>query len=337
MLFSMAKLLDQLNHAILARNYSPRTAKAYVGWVRRYIQFHGIRHPADMGEQEVVDFLTSLAVRDRVSANTQNQALQALVFLYKHVVKRPLGDVTSAVRAKKPEKLPVVLDRHEVRLVLNELEGVHKLIGGLLYGSGLRLLEALQLRVKDLDFEYQCIHIHNAKGQKDRVVTFPPTLHRPAQTQLAMARETHVTDLARGYGEVWLPHALARKYPGASREWKWQYLFPSARLVPDRETGVIRRHHVLASTFQKAIRRAVVRSGIDKPASSHTLRHSFATHALENGLDIRTVQQQLGHASLETTEIYTHVLKRGGHAVRSPLEDIFPVTPFQDEDPANRS
>ncbi|MDZ7686928.1 MAG: integron integrase [Gammaproteobacteria bacterium] len=326
----MAKLLDQLNDAILTRNYSPRTATAYVGWARRYIRFHGIRHPAEMGDQEVIDFLTYLAVSRHVSANTQNQALQALVFLYKHVIKQPLGDVTSAVRAKKPEKLPVVLDRHEVRSVLNELEGVYKLIGAILYGSGLRLLEALQLRVKDLDFEYQCIHIHDAKGQKDRIVTFPPALHRPARAQLAVTRETHVSDLARGYGEVWLPHALARKYPSASREWKWQYVFPASRLGPERETGVIRRHHLLASTFQKAMRRAVVQSRIDKPASSHTLRHSFATHALENGLDIRTVQQQLGHASLETTEIYTHVLKRGGHAVRSPLEDIYPATVLED-------
>lgn len=258
------KLLDQLRAAVRTRNYSIRTEQAYCGWVKRFIQFHDLRHPNELGDSEVVEFLTHLSVHRNVSANTQNQALNALVFLYKQVLQKPLGDLSKTVRAKKPQRLPVVLSREEVRDILNELHGEHRLVGSLLYGSGLRLLEALQLRVKDMDFQYRCLHIRDAKGAKDRVVTFPPQLHKPFSIHLEQVKLNHRSDLARGYGEVYLPMALARKYRTA------------------------------------------------------------ATHALENGLDIRTVQQQLGHSSLETTEIYTHVLKRGGHAVRSPLEDIFP-------------
>jgi integron integrase len=319
------KILDQLRMAIRARNYSIRTEHAYTGWVRRYIRFHNLQHPADLDETHVVKFLTHLAVRKDVAANTQNQALAALAFFYRNVLNRPLGDISNSVRAKKPQKLPVVLDRGEVRRILNELNGVHKLIGALLYGSGLRLMEALQLRVKDLNFNYQTIHIHNAKGAKDRVVTFPVQLHPPMQSQLRQASILHHSDLARGYGEVYLPNALARKYKNAAATWPWQYVFPSARLSIDPRSSKISRHHVYPSTFQRAFKQAVIHADVPKSASAHTLRHSFATHALENGLDIRTVQQQLGHASLETTEIYTHVLKRGGHAVRSPLEDIYPV------------
>lgn len=302
-----------------------RTEQAYTRWVSEFIRFHGLQHPAELSEQDVGTFLTHLAVHRNVSANTQNQALSALIFFYKYVVGRPLDKVTGTVRAKKPQKLPVVLTRDEVRLILNELRGVHRLIGAVLYGSGLRLMEALQLRVKDLSFEYQSIHVHHAKGAKDRVVTFPRALHQPIKVQLNQARILHASDLAQGYGEVYLPYALARKYQSAARSWTWQYVFPSVKLSDDPRSNKTARHHVFPSTFQKAIKRAVVQAGIDKPASSHTLRHSFATHALENGLDIRTVQQQLGHSSLETTEIYTHVLKRGGHAVRSPLEDIYPT------------
>lgn len=320
-----SKLLDQMRAAIRARNYSIRTEHAYTSWVRRYIRFHGLKHPQELGEQHVIDFLTHLAVSRNVAASTQNQALSALVFLYKHVLQRPLSDITNTVRAKKPQKVPVVLDRDEVRLLLNELTGVHKLIAALLYGSGLRLMEALQLRVKDLDFSYRTIHIHNAKGAKDRVVTFPEVLHSPVHVQLQQTQITHNQDLARGLGETYLPNALVRKYRSAARSWTWQYVFPANRLSTDPRTKRIGRHHVYPTTLQKAFKQAVIRAGISKPASAHTLRHSFATHALENGLDIRTVQQQLGHASLETTEIYTHVLKRGGHAIRSPLEDIYPV------------
>lgn len=323
----MPKLLDQMHGSIIARNYSPRTAKAYVQWARRFIRFHKLKHPAEMGEPEVIAYLTHLAVNRNVSANTQNQALQGLVYLYKHVIGRPLGDITSAVRAKKPQRLPTVLNRQEVRAILIELTGEHRLIAALLYGSGLRLSEAISLRVRDIDFEYHCLHIHDAKGRKDRIVTFPEPLHEPMRTQLAVARQLHASDLANGHGEVWLPEALGRKYRRAGYEWPWQYAFPARRMGVDHQTGVIRRHHMYMTTFQKAMRRAVLAVDLDKHASSHTLRHSFATHSLENGLDIRTVQQQLGHSSLETTEIYTHVIKRGGHAVRSPLEDIFPRGP----------
>ncbi|MEX2488136.1 MAG: integron integrase, partial [Pseudomonadales bacterium] len=223
-----------------------------------------------------------------------------------------------------PKKLPVVLTRDEVKLVLVRLSGVHRLIGGLLYGSGLRLTECLRLRVKDMNFEYRCIHVHDGKGAKDRIVTLPPALHEPLKRHLHETRLTHKADLEQGYGEVHLPSALARKSRGASTEWKWQYLFPATRMSDDPRSVNHSRHPLHVTAFQKAIRAAVLDAGITKPATSHTLRHSFATHALENGLDIRTVQEQLGHSSLETTEIYTHILKRGGHAVRSPLEDIFP-------------
>jgi integron integrase len=325
------KLLDQVRTAIRARNYSIRTEQSYTSWVERFIRFHGLRHPTEMGDAEVIAYLTHLAVNRNVSANTQNQALSALVFLYKNVLGRSLGDISASVRAKKPQKLPVVLHRDEVRSVLNELSSLHRLIASLMYGSGLRLMETLQLRVKDLEFNYSCIHIHNAKGAKDRVVIMPQALHRPLKLQLNQAQQVHSSDLARGFGEVYLPDALDRKYKSAARSWAWQYTFPSDRLSTDPRSGVIRRHHIYPTTIQKAMKVAVQRAGIQKPASSHTLRHSFATHALESGMDIRTVQQQLGHASLETTEIYTHVLKRGGHALRSPLEDIFPSTDSFDD------
>lgn len=319
-----SKLIHQVRETIRRKGYSPRTEKAYVDWIKRYIRHHRYQHPLQLGDQSVVQFLSYLATSRGVSASTQNQALSALVFLYKHVLDSPLGDVTAATRAKKPVKLPVVLGREDVTKVLSQLTGTQRLVSSLLYGSGMRLMEALQLRVKDLDFGYQCIHIHTSKGLKDRVVTFPTILHGPIQSHLLEVKRQHLTDLENGYGDVYLPDALARKYKNAPREWPWQYVFPSARLSADPATGLIRRHHLYPSTFQKAFRTAVTKAGISKPASPHTLRHSFATHALENGVDIRTVQQQLGHSSLETTEIYTHVLKRGGHAVRSPLEDIYP-------------
>lgn len=324
---TMSRLIDQLKHEIRTRNYSIRTEQAYAGWVRQFIRFHRYQHPDSMGDAQVSAFLTHLAVDRNVSANTQNQALSALAFLYKNILGRPLGDITSSARAKKPQKLPTVLDREEVLAVLHHLEGPHRLIGALLYGSGLRLNEALTLRVKDVDFTHQCLHIHNGKGAKDRIVMFPKILHGPMKLQLEQARQLHASDLARGYGEVFLPNALERKYKNAARKWAWQYVFPSRRLSADPRSGVIRRHHEYPTTFQKAMTRAVKASGVSKPASAHTFRHCFATHALENGMDIRTLQQQLGHASLETTEIYTHVLKRGALAVRSPLEDLFPSYP----------
>ena len=320
-----SELLDQLRSAIRAKGYSIRTEQAYVGWVIRYIRFHKLQHPNQLDDTHVAEFLTHLAVNRNVAANTQNQALSAILFLYRHVLRKPLGPITNAVRAKKPQKLPVVLHRDEVRLVLNELTGVYKLIGALLYGSGLRLLEGLRLRVKDINYEYQTLHVHDAKGAKDRIVTFPEVLHQPVKAQLQQTQLLHQSDLARGYGEVYLPHALSRKYKSAARTWAWQYVFPANKLSNDPRSSRVARHHIAAGTFQRAFSRAVKYAGIPKKASSHTLRHSFATHALENGLDIRTVQKQLGHASLETTEIYTHVIKRGGHAVRSPLMDIYPA------------
>jgi integron integrase len=319
------RLLDQLRRAIRTLNYSPRTEQAYTQWARRYIRFHRLRHPADMHDRQVIEFLSYLAVERDVSANTQNQALNALVFLYRHVLANPLGDISSSVRARKPQKLPVVLSREEVKALLVQLQGVHQLIGSLLYGSGLRLLECLQLRVRDLDFNYSCIHIHNGKGAKDRIVALPKQLHQPLASHLHQTRMVHDADLAAGLGEVHLPVSIARKYVNAAIEWKWQYVFPSKRISNDPRSNRRGRHHLDVSAFQKMIRRAVIAADISKSASSHTLRHSFATHALENGMDIRTVQQQLGHSSLETTEIYTHVLHRGGQAVRSPLEDIFPI------------
>ena len=319
-----SKLLDQLRGAIRARNYSIRTERAYVSWAVRYIRFHGLKHPATLTSKHLNEFLTHLAVDLNVAANTQNQALSALLFLYKNVLRVDIG-LVDAVRAKKPQKLPVVLDRNEVRAVLGELSIIYKLLGAMMYGSGMRLMETLRLRIKDLNFEYQSIHVHESKGAKDRVVTFPKSLHRAVRVQVERSVQMHQEDLARGLGEVFLPYALSRKYPEAAREVGWQYVFPADRLSEDPRSGRRSRHHLHPSTFQKAMKRAVKAAGISKPASAHTLRHSFATHAVENGLDIRTVQQQLGHTSLETTEVYTHVLKRGGHAVRSPLEDLYPM------------
>ena len=320
------KVLQQLRNQIRLRGYSYRTEETYVFWARRFIRFTGLKHPETCGDDEVIAFLTFLAVKKNVAANTQNLALSALVFFYKHVIKKPLGDISRSVRAKKPQKLPVVLSREEVTLIIRNLDGSNRLIASLLYGSGLRLLEALRLRVKDLNFEYECLQINDAKGAKDRIVTFPAVLHESVKAHLAMARQLHNTDLQRGYGDANLPDALHRKYRGASHKWHWQFVFPSRRISTDPRTGLTTRHHIYTSTFQKALKRAIEDAGIHKHASSHTFRHSFATHALENGVDIRTVQQQLGHSSLETTEIYTHVLKRGGQAVRSPLEDIYAST-----------
>jgi len=321
------KLLDQLRDTIRVKRYSIRTEQAYVGWARRYIRFHGMRHPKEMRETEVAAFLTNLAVKRRVAASTQNQALNALVFLYKNVLNDPLGDITQAVRAKRPQKLPTVLSRDEVKRVLACLKADHQLVGALLYGSGLRLMECLSLRIKDVNFEYSCLHIHDGKGMKDRVVVLPKLMHNPLMHLMHRSKLRYQSDVERGVANVYLPFALARKYPTAPSEWKWQYLFGASRVSQDPRSSRTGRHHVHHTVFQKAIRAAIIEAGIDRQASSHTLRHSFATHALENGMDIRTVQEQLGHSSVETTEIYTHVLKRGSRAVRSPLEDIYPEFP----------
>jgi len=317
-----AGLFEAVRQAIRVRHYSYQTEKAYLYWVRGFVRFHQRRHPREMGATEVGAYLTWLAVERQVSAATQDQALSALVFLYRGVLMCPLGDLPQVVRAKRPVRLPVVLDIDEVAAVLAQLEGQHWMVAGLLYGWGLRLREALGLRVKDLDFGHRAIVVRRGKGGKDRVVTLPDELIVPLRRHLDVRLVEHGRDLERGVGEVWLPDALARKYPNAPREFGWQFVFAASRPGPDPRTGVVRRHHIHASAIQKVIKRAVRRAGIERPATCHTLRHSFATHLLERGMDIRTVQEQLGHADIRTTQIYTHVLKRGGLAVRSPLSAV---------------
>ena len=316
------RLLDQLRDAIRVRHYSIRTEKAYVDWCRRYILFHSKRHPADMGAAEVSAYMTHLAVNRKVAASTQNQALNALVFLYSKVLERPLGDIGKTVRAKQPQKLPVVLTKTEVRSLLTELDGLHWLVACLMYGSGLRLMEAMRLRVKDIEFERRAIIVRNGKGGKDRVVTLADQLIEPLTTHLMQVKTQHDRDIGEGFGSVYLPNALARKYPAAPTQWGWQYVFVAARRSTDPRSGEVRRHHYGEQPIQRAVKNAVKRAGIIKPATCHTLRHSFATHLLESGADIRTVQEQLGHKDLRTTQIYTHVLNRGGNAVRSPLNDL---------------
>lgn len=311
--------LQRVIAAIRVRHYSRRTEEAYVGWVRRYILFHDKRHPETLGAAEVAQFLSYLALRREVSASTQNQALNALVFLYRQVLDMPLGEVAGIVRAKTSQRLPVVLTRDEVKQVISGLRGVKWLVVCLLYGSGLRLMEALRIRVKDFDFPQRAIVVRDGKGAKDRVVTLADELIEPMSRYLENRRSLFDQDQMDNCGEVYLPAALNRKYPNAACEWAWHYVFPSAQLSVDPRTGVRRRHHLDESTIQRAVKRAIRAAEIQKPASCHTLRHSFATHLLESGADIRTVQEQLGHVDLRTTQIYTHVLKRGGNAVRSPL------------------
>jgi integron integrase len=319
---SKPKLLDQVRQAIRVRHYSRRTEEAYVGWIRRFIVYNGKRHPAEMGGAEVTRFLTQLATEGKVAASTQNQALNALVFLYRHVLGSPFADLDGVVRAKRPRKLPVVFTPVEVRAVLAELEGSSALVAGLLYGSGLRLLECLRLRVKDLDFAVGQVTVRDGKGSKDRITVLPGTLHQPLQDHLIFVKQVHEQDLRRGYGAVYLPGALALKYPGAPREWLWQYVFPAAKRSVDPRSGDVRRHHITETKIQRAVTSAVRRAGITKHGSCHTFRHSFATHLLEAGYDIRTVQELLGHADVRTTMIYTHVLNRGGRGVRSPLDAV---------------
>ena len=313
--------LEQVRAAIRVRHYSFRTEQTYVGWIVRFVRFHRCRHPKEMGETEVAAFLSHLAVDLRVAAATQNQALNALVFLYKAVLERPLGNMHGVVRAKRPQRLPVVLTPEEVGRVLRGIDSAHWLVACLMYGSGLRLMEAVRLRVKDLDFDHRAILVRDGKGGKDRVVTLPDELIVPLKRQLQAVKLVHDKDLNDGFGDVHLPHALARKYPSAGRQWAWQYVFPARRRGLDPRGGE-RRHHVDESAVQRAVKHAVRKGGIEKPASCHTLRHSFATHLLERGMDIRTVQEQLGHKDVRTTQIYTHVLKRGGAAVLSPLGSV---------------
>jgi len=310
----------RLRRAIRTRHYSPRTEKAYLYWAERFVAFHGGRHPARLGGPEVAAFLGDLAERQHVAASTQNQAFNALVFLYRVVLEVPLEDLGPVVRARQPRRLPVVLTEREARNLIEALSGVPCLVAGLLYGSGLRLLEALRLRVKDLDFERGEIVIRAGKGRRDRVTMLPQSLRDDLGRQLEIARAYHRADLAAGFGAVSLPGALARKYPSAPQEWAWQYVFPAQRRAVDPRSGRERRHHLHETTVQRAVKSAVRRAGIAKNASCHSLRHSFATHLLARGQDIRTVQELLGHRSVATTMVYTHVLNRGALGVASPLD-----------------
>ena len=316
------KLLDQVRAKIRLKHYSIRTEQAYVDWIRRYILFHGKRHPQDMGKPEVEQFLSHLAVERNVAAATQNQALSAILFLYKEVLEKDIGRLDDMERAKRPARLPVVLTAAEVRAVLAHLGGRHRLMANLLYGAGLRLMECVRLRVKDLDFEYQQITVRDGKGQQDRLTLLPEALIASLQTHLVDVRILHEQDLREGFGNVYLPFALERKYPNAGREWGWQYVFPASKRSSDPRSNIKRRHHLDEQALQRAFKIAVRASGIAKPASCHSLRHSFATHLLMAGYDIRTVQELLGHKDVSTTMIYTHVLNRGGKGVVSPLDAI---------------
>jgi integron integrase len=316
------RLLDQVREIIRIKHYSIRTEQAYMQWIRRYILFHGKRHPRDMGATEVSEFLSSLAITAKVSASTQNQALNAILFLYRDVIKISLPWLANVQRAKRPQHLPVVLTRDEVKRILAGLEGTVWLMTALTYGAGLRLMECLRLRVKDLELDRGELLIRDGKGQKDRVTMLPRNLVDSLRTHLAKVRLLHERDLAAGFGRVYLPFALDRKYSSADREWGWQYVFPSARRSLDPRSGIERRHHCDPSVLQRAMKQAVRDAQIVKPASVHTLRHSFATHLLESGYDIRTVQELLGHSDVKTTMIYTHVLNRGGRGVVSPLDSI---------------
>jgi integron integrase len=309
-----------VREAVRARHYSPKTEKSYVGWIRRFVLFHRKRHPSEMGAPEVSAFLSWLAAEKRVSASTQNQALSALLFLYREVLGGEIGWIDGIVAAKKPSRLPTVLTPTEVRAVLEHLVGVSRLMACLMYGGGLRLMECCRLRVKDVDFERGEIVVRDGKGNKDRVTVLPVSLTEPLRMHIERVRGLHVRDLAAGTGTVELPAALERKYPGAARAWGWQWVFPASRCYTDRATGEVRRHHRHESVLQRDVRRAVTRSGIAKHASCHTLRHSFATHLLESGADIRTIQELLGHRDVTTTMIYTHVLSKGGLGVKSPLD-----------------
>jgi integron integrase len=316
--------LADVRQALRVRHYSIRTERAYIDWTKRFIRFHDFRHPKDLGPADISRFLTWLATERDVSAATQSQALSALVFLYVHVLGFPLERLTDIERARKPKQLPAVFTEEEVARVLNRLEGVHWLMAAMLYGSGLRLMECVRLRVKDVDFHYRCVVVRDGKGRKDRVVTLADGLVEPLRAQLGLVEQIHLHDLDAGFGNVWMPEALSRKYPSAASELAWQFVFPAARRGADPRSGEVRRHHVDASSLQRAVRVAIRAAGISRKASCHTFRHSFATHLLANGADIRTVQEQLGHRDLRTTQVYTHLLERGGNAVVSPFNRLLP-------------
>ncbi len=314
------KLLDQVRDKLRVKHYSIRTEQTYVDWIRRYIFFHDKTHPKDLGAQDVEAFLTHLAVVGKVSASTQNQAKSALMFLYREVLEVQLPWLDNVIQAKAPKRLPVVLTAAEVQAVLLRMRGSHLLIASLLYGGGMRLMEAVRLRVKDVDFARREILVREGKGSKDRVTMLPEAVVAALQAHLVKVKALHAEDLAQGYGEVYLPFALDKKYPNAGREWIWQYVFPSKNLSVDPRSGKTRRHHLDEKGVQRAVKQAVRDAELTKPATPHTLRHSFATHLLQSGYDIRTVQELLGHSDVSTTMIYTHVLNKGGRGVVSPLD-----------------
>lgn len=314
------RLLDEVRRVLRVKHYSLRTEHIYVGWIRRFILSNGKRHPRDMGPAEVERFLSLLAVESRVAASTQNQALSALLFLYREVLRIELPWLAGVTRAKRPLRVPTVLSRDEVTRVLARMDGRPWLLASLLYGAGLRLMEALRLRVKDVDFDRGEITVRDGKGGKDRHTVLPRSLVAPLRREVERAHLLHRADLLAGFGEAWLPFALARKYPSAAREFGWQYVFPAPRRSHDPRDGHERRHHFDEALLSRALKRACREAGVVKPVSAHTLRHSFATHLLESGSDIRTVQELLGHKDVRTTQIYTHVLNRGGHGVLSPLD-----------------
>lgn len=323
--FSVAhapRLLDQVRQSLRVKHYSLRTEESYLYWIRYYIRFHKLRHPKEMSGPEVEAFLTHLAVDRKVSPSTQNQALSAILYLYKQVLKIELPWLENVVRAKSKKFIPVVFTRDEVKRLLAQFDGTYWLLFSMIYGAGLRISECARLRVKDIDFHYKQLFIRDSKGDKDRVTVLPIPLMDPLRTHLARVKELHDQDLANGYGEVYLPYSLSRKYPKAATDFQWQYVFPSKDIATDPRTKVKRRHHIYEKSLHRVIKQAMQRAGIVKPASTHTLRHSFATHLLEDGYDIRTVQELLGHKDVKTTQIYTHVLQKGGAAVRSPLERI---------------
>ena len=339
------RLLDRVREAIRARHYSLRTEEAYVGWIRRFILFHQKRHPIEMAEPEINAFVTHLAVQSSIGASTQTQALSALMFLYRHVLRKPLPDLDTVIRAKRPGRLPSVLTRSEVKRILGRMNGTPRLVATLLYGTGMRLLECLRLRVKDLEFGNNRIIVRDTKGGEDRVVPFPVVARAEMPSWLSRVKRIHDSDLADGFGSVYLPDAIARKFPGSEREWGWQYVFPGEhrshdprgkelRRRPGSAAPVLtpagqpeRRHHLHETVIQRALRRAVLDVGISRRISCHTFRHSFATHLLEEGYDIRTIQELLGHRDVKTTMIYTHVLNRGGRGVRSPVDILFAGVP----------
>lgn len=314
------KLLDQVRDRVRRLGYAKRTELSYVHWIKRFILFHDKRHPKEMGKPEVEAFLTSLAVERNVAASTQNLALSAILFLYREVLGTPLPWLEEVTRAKKPARLPTVLTRKEVQAVLHDMQGTVGLMLRLLYGTGMRLMECVRLRVKDVDFAMNQITIRDGKGGKDRVTMLPQTLAQALRLHLAQIKTQHDLDLAAGFGEVWLPDALALKYPNAAKAWGWQYVFPASGFSTDPHSGIKRRHHIDEKQLQRQVRKAAQAAGIVKPVTPHTLRHSFATHLLEGGYDIRTVQELLGHSNVSTTMIYTHVLNKGGRGVISPLD-----------------